>query len=88
MRQWMAPVWIKLKDGGGKLKAVWDNGGLDLLSYGVVLLPPLVISLVITRPLRHANRARRATATRTCDAPRKRPTSWPWETSASQLKWI
>jgi len=50
MRQWMAPVWTKLKDGGGKLKAAWDNGGLDLLSYGVVLLPPLVISLVITLP--------------------------------------
>jgi hypothetical protein len=79
MRQWMAPVWTKLKDGGGKLKAAWDNGGLDLLSYGVVLLPPLVISLVTTLPLRHVNCAWRATAIRTCDADqhRKPPTGDP-----------
>jgi hypothetical protein len=47
MRQWMAPVWGKLADGGGKIKAAWDNGGLDMLSYAVVLLPPLVVSLLL-----------------------------------------
>jgi hypothetical protein len=47
LRQWMAPVWGKLADGGGQLKAAWDNGGLDLLSYAAVLLPPLAVSLLL-----------------------------------------